>query len=181
MLVTLTSMACGPIASFRPASGLMPDRSLEVGAGVARVSPRPYVDEPSASAGQAWVTGEVSEHRVALSAISAFDSDALGIGGGLRVNAIRSDRFHGGVEGELGYLWFSLSLPVAIRIVDQSYLYASPRLFNWSVEPAFGIPVGGSVRVYDGFILRAEWQRSWQNFKYYNRRDHLGVAAAYQF
>jgi hypothetical protein len=181
MLVTLAGVSCGPVANFRPASGLMPDRSLEVGAGIARVSQRPYVDEPSASAGQAWVTGEVAEHRVALSAISAFDSDALGIGGALRVNAIRSDRFHGGIEGEAGYLWLALSLPVALRVLDQSYLYAGPRLFNWSVELAFGIPVGSSVRVYDGLIVRAEWQRSWQNFKYYNRRDHLGAAAAFQF
>jgi hypothetical protein len=179
-LVACTA-ACGPIANFRPASGLMPDRSLEVGTGVARVSPRPYVDEEPATAGQVWVTGEVGDHRMALSAVSAFDDDAIGVGGALRVNAIRADRFAGGVEAELGYGWFSLSLPMALRLVDQSFFYVGPRLFNWSLDPGFGIPVGLSVRVYDGFILRAEWQRSWQGFKYYNRRDHLGAAAAYQF
>ena len=60
-------------------------------------------------------------------------------------------------------------------------MYAAPRLFNWSRDLAFGIPVGASFRLYDGFILRAEWQRSWQDFKYYNRRDHYGAALALQF
>ncbi len=159
----------------------MPGRSLEVGAGAAVVTPRPYVDEPSGKAAQMWVTGEMDHHRVALSAITAFDSDAAGVGGAFRVNAIRSDRFATGIEAELGYIWVGASIPASLRIVDQSYLYTAPRLFNWGLEPAFGIPVGASVRVVDGFILRAEWQRSWQDFKYYNRRDHFGAAAAYQF
>lgn len=159
----------------------MPDRSLELGVGVARVSPRPYVEESSADVGQAWVTGELSRNRVALSAITAFDSDALAVGGALRVNAIYTDRFSGGFEGEIGYLWGGFSVPMAVRLFDQTHVYTAPHLFNWGIDLAFGIPVGLSVRVYDGFVLRAEWQRSWQDFKYYNRREHLGVAAAYQF
>lgn len=181
VLIAVVASACAPVASFRPASGLMPDRSLEVGLGAARVSRRPYVDEPSATAGQAWVTGELGGHRVALSAISAFDSDALALGGALRVNAVHADRFTGGVEGEVGYLWFGVSTPIALRLFDQTHLYTAPRIFNWGIDLAFGIPVGLSVRVYDGFVLRAEWQRSWQDFKYYNRRDHVGGAVAYQF
>jgi hypothetical protein len=68
-----------------------------------------------------------------------------------------------------------------LRLIDQSHVYTAPRLFNWSRDLSFGIPVGVSVRVYDGFILRAEWQRSWQDFKYYNHRDHYGGALAVQF
>lgn len=159
----------------------MPDRSLELGVGVTRVSPRPYVEESSADVGQAWVTGELSRNRVALSAITAFDSDALAVGGALRVNAIYTERFSGGFEGEIGYLWGGFSIPVAVRLFDQTHVYTAPHLFNWGIDPAFGIPVGVSVRLYGGFVLRAEWQRSWQDFKYYNRREHLGIAAAYQF
>jgi hypothetical protein len=172
--------ACAPIASFRPASGLMPGRSLEVGAGAAMVTARPYVNESAAGAGQVWVSGEIGESG-ALSAISAFDTDALALGGALRVYALRADRFAGGGEVELGYAWAALSLPVAVRIVDQTWLYTAPRLGNWSFDAFFGIPVGASVRIYDGLMLRAEWQRSWQDFKYYNRRDHYGAAMAYQF
>lgn len=159
----------------------MPDRSLEVGAGIAKVTRRPYVDEPSASAGQVWVSGEVAHRRIGLTAIAPFDDDAAGFGGALRVNALRTDRLAIGNEVELGYAWFGLSLPVAVRLFDQSHVYTAPRLFNWSRDLAFGIPVGASFRLYDGFILRAEWQRSWQDFKYYNRRDHYGAALALQF
>ncbi|MEZ4222796.1 MAG: hypothetical protein R3B13_17780 [Polyangiaceae bacterium] len=180
-LLVLSCNACGPIASFRPASGLMPERRLEVGAGIAGVTPRPYVDEPSASAGQLWLSGELDDHRVALSAITPFDDDAIGVGGAMRINALRTDRVFAGVEGEVGYLWFGLSLPLAVRVVDQSHLYATPRLFNWGRDLAFGVPLGLSLRVYEGYVLRAEWQRSWQDFKYYNRRDHYGAALAVQF
>jgi hypothetical protein len=172
--------ACGPIASFRPASGLMPDRHLEVGAGAARVTARPYVDEDPASAGQVWVSGDVGE-RLSLTAISAFDSDALGLGGAARVNMIRFDRFAAGSEVELGYAWAAVSLPLALRVVEQTWIYSGPRLGTWGLDRCFFIPLGVSVHVYEGFILRAEWQRSWQDFKYYNRRDHYGLAAAYQF
>ncbi|HMR06807.1 MAG TPA: hypothetical protein PKA88_13550 [Polyangiaceae bacterium] len=159
----------------------MPDRGWEVGAGVAQVTPRPYVDETAASAGQLWVSGQVARDRIALTAIAPFDDDAAGFGGALRFNAIDVGPFNAGVEGELGYLWLGLSTPLSLRIIDQSHVYTAPRLFNWSRDLSFGIPVGVSVRVYDGFILRAEWQRSWQDFKYYNRRDHYGGALAVQF
>jgi hypothetical protein len=43
------------------------------------------------------------------------------------------------------------------------------------------VPAGLSVRIYDGIVIRGEWQVSWQNFMYYNRRDHWGLAGAYQF
>jgi hypothetical protein len=94
---------------------------------------------------------------------------------------LAEDRLAGGVEAELGYAWAAVSLPVSVRLFDQSFLYSAPRLGTWSDGAIFGVPLGVSVRVYDGFILRAEAQLSWQGFKYYNRRTHLGGAVVYQF
>src|SRR5262245_56971779 len=106
---------CAPLARFRPASGLMPGKSLEPGAGVAYVAPRPRVDEPTRGAGQVWLSGEPGS-RVSLSAIGAFDVDAFALGGALRVDFLRADRAVAGVEAELGYAWAALSLPFALRL-----------------------------------------------------------------
>lgn len=177
----MTGLAgCAPLASFRPASGLMPGKRLEVGAGAVAVGPRPFVEESTQGAGQLWLMGDTSP-LVTLSAIGAFDDDAFALGGALRLNAVRTGRFAGGVEGELGYAWAAISLPLAVRAFDQTWLYSAPRLGNWSDDPSFGVPLGASVRVYDGFVLRAEAQLSWQDFKYYNRRFTFGGGAAYQF
>ena len=172
--------ACSPIANLRPASGLMPGKKLEVGAGAAAVSPRPYVTEDWQAAGQVWATGNTSS-LITLSAIGAFDSDALAAGGALRVNLVRDSRLAFGVEGELGYAWAALSLPVAVRLFDESWVYSAPRLGTWSSDPIFGVPLGLSLRIYEGFSLRAEGQVSWQNFQYFNRRMHYAGAAVYQF
>jgi hypothetical protein len=173
-------VGCGPLASFRPASGLMPDRRLEAGLGISEVTARPYVNESSANAGQAWLTGDVGR-RLSLTAIAAFDDDAAALGGAARFTPLRFDRFVGGFEQELGYAWFAVSTPMALRVVDYTWIYTAPRLGSWGAYLSFGIPVGVSVRVYDGLMLRAEWQRSWQEFKYYNKRDHYGLAIAHQF
>jgi len=172
--------SCSPIANLRPASGLMPGKQLEVGAGAAVLSPRPFVTEDWETTGQVWVSGNTSS-LITLSAIGAFDSDALAAGGALRVNAVREPRVAFGIEGELGYAWAALSLPVALRLFDESWLYSAPRLGTWSSDPIFGVPLGLSLRVYDGFSLRGEAQVSWQNFQYFNRRAHFAGAAVYQF
>ena len=172
--------SCSPIANLRPASGLMPGKKLEVGAGAAALRPRPYVTEDWEEAGQVWVTGNTSS-LITLSAIGAFDSDAVAAGGALRVNLVRESRVAFGVEGELGYAWAALSLPVALRLFDESFIYSAPRLGTWSSDPIFGVPLGLSLRVYEGFLLRAEAQVSWQNFQYFNRRTHFAGAAVYQF
>jgi hypothetical protein len=172
--------ACSPIANLRPASGLMPGKKLEVGAGAAVLSPRPFVTEDWESAGQVWVSGNTSP-LISASAIGAFDSDAVAAGGALRVNLVRKSRVAFGVEGELGCAWAALSLPVALRVFDQSFLYSAPRLATWSSDPIFGVPLGLSLRVYEGFVLRGEAQVSWQNFQYFNRRAHYAGAAVYQF
>lgn len=173
-------VGCGPLATFRPASGLMPDRRMEAGLGVSAVTPRPYVNEGPASAGQAWLSGNIGP-RFALTGIAAFDDDAVAAGGAARFTPLKRDRVVAGLEQELGYAWFAVSTPVAVRLVDQTWLYTAPRLGTWGVDLSFGVPVGLSVRVYDGLMLRAEWQRSWQDFKYYNERDHYGLAVAHQF
>jgi hypothetical protein len=172
--------ACSPIANLRPASGLMPGKKLEVGAGAAVLSPRPYVTEDWESAGQVWVSGDASS-LISVAAIGAFDRDAVAAGGAFRVNLVRESRVAFGVEGELGYAWAALSLPVALRVFDQSFLYSAPRLGTWSSDPIFSVPLGLSLRIHDGFSLRAEAQLSWQNFQYFNRRAHYAGAAVYQF
>ncbi len=180
LLCTAALASCAPLASFRPASGLMPERKLEVGAGVAAISPRPYVVEEWRATGQAWVSNDVGK-RANVSGIVAFDDQAAAIGGALRVNAVRTDRFAAGVEGEGGYLWMGISVPVAVRLFDYTWLYGAPRFGNWGLDPIGGFYLGANVRIWDGLMLRGEWQRSWQDFKYYNRRDHYGGAVAYQF
>lgn len=158
----------------------MPDRRLEAGLGITEITARPYVEESGATAGQAWLSGEVTP-RLTLTLLTAFDDDAAALGGAARFTPLRYDRFAAGLEQEVGYAWFALATPMAVRVVDQTWLYTAPRFGTWGTYLYFGIPVGLSVRVYDGLMLRAEWQRSWQDFKYYNRRDHYGLAIAHQF
>ena len=184
-LIASISMAwavvgCSPVANLRPASGLMPEKKLELGAGVAALGPRPFVSEEWQASGQLWVTGNASQ-KITLSAITAFDTDAIAAGGALRYNALFHDRVKGGIEAELGYAWAAVSLPIALRVFDQSFVYTAPRLGTWSDDPSFGIPLGVSLRIYEGLFVRGEAQVSWQDFKYYNRRAHLAAAAAYQF
>lgn len=180
LLVIFVLTGCSPVASFRPASGLMNDRDLEVGVGAAAVSPRPYVEEPWQGVGQFWVMGEPTRF-LALSAIGAFDDEAFALGGAARLNYLRLDRFVAGAEGEAGLLWAAVSLPFAVRVFDQSFVYSAPRLGTWSSDALVSLPLGTSVRIYDGFMLRAEGQVTWQGFHYYNRRVVVGGAAAYQF
>jgi hypothetical protein len=144
------------------------------------VTPRPYVDEESHGVAEVWfstVLGEQSD----LTALVAFDDEALAMGGALTLRYVRTERIAAGAELELGYAWGAVSAPVSLRLVDRAYLYAAPRLGTWGMEFIFGVPVGTSVRIYEDFGVRAEWQRSWQGFQYYNRRDHFGFAAYYQF
>ncbi len=176
----LALIGCAPVASLRPASGLMPGRSVEVGLGGAATSPRPFVEEEWHGVGQVWMLTDLSP-ELTLSAIGVFDTDAAALGGALRWNALRTSRFAGGVEAELGYAWAALSLPGAVRLFDQTWVYTAPRLGTWSTDAIFGLPGGVSARVYDGFVLRAEAQVSWQDFQRFNRRTHLAAGAAYQF
>jgi hypothetical protein len=174
------SAACAPIASFRPAAGFVADDSLEFGVGGVTISRRPYVIEEPRAIGQFWVSSEQSPSRN-LTILGAFDDQALALGVSLRLRFLRTRPFVAAVDGELGYLFAGLSLPFSVRLVDELWLYAGPRLGNWGLDPLVGAPIGVSARIYEGLHLRGEWQRSYQDFKVYNRRDHFGLAAAYQF
>ncbi len=180
LLAGLGLAACAPLASFRPASGLAPDRSFEAGMGFAVVEPRKYVDESAASADQVWLTGEPSRW-LSLTAITAFDTSALGVGGAARIYALRRHRFAVGVEAEGGYGWVGASLPLAARPLEPIWIYAAPRVGNWGVDPLFGVLGGVDVNVQGGLHMRAEMQTNWQNLKYYNKRTIYGFALAYQF
>jgi hypothetical protein len=180
LVLASAGVACSPIANLRPASGLMPGKKLEVGAGAAALSPRPFVSEDWEYAGQAWLSGNTSS-LVTLSAIGAFDADAVALGGALRLNVLCAHRAALGIEGELGYAWAGLSLPAALRLFDESWVYTAPRIGTWSSDPIFGVPLGLSLRVYDGFAIRGEAQVSWQDFKSFNRRTQWAGALAYQF
>jgi hypothetical protein len=178
-------MACAPLAGLRPASGIMPGRSVELGMGAAALSPRPYVQEDWRSAGQVWVSADTSPYWT-LSGIAAMDRGAelkksLAIGGAARINTLRTDRLAGGVEGELGCAWIALSFPLALRALDETWIYSGPRLASFGSDVGFWLPLGVSARLYEGFMLRAEVQTSWADFKYYNRRTHLGAGVAYQW
>jgi hypothetical protein len=172
--------ACAPVSSFRPAAGLMPGTTRELGVGATVVTPRPYVAEPARAVAHVWFSSVLGE-RSDLTGLVAFDDDALALGGAVSLRYLKTDRFAGGGELEVGYAWAALSAPLSLRVFDQTHVYVAPRLGTWGLEPIFGVPVGLSARIYEGFIVRAEWQRSWQGFAYYNRRDHFGVAGAYDF
>lgn len=173
-------LGCAPLAEMRPGSGMMPGRSAEVGAGMVRLSPRQYVEESPANTGMMWFSGDASR-VVNLSVISAFDYNALALGMALRINALKYDRFAGGVEAQAGYGWVALTLPFAARLFDQTWVYSSPRFGTFGRDLSFGAPVGLSVRVWNGFAVRGEVQTSWQDFRYYNRRLHTALGVAYQW
>lgn len=158
----------------------MPGRDGEVGAGAAIVTPRPGVDEPLQGAAQVWTLGEPST-RLTVSAIGAFDVNAFAIGGAIRFNWVRGDRTALGVEAEAGFAWAAVSVPLAFRLFDETWIYTAPRLGNFGVDPLLSLPAGVSARMIDGFILRAEAQASQQGFVHWNPRAHLGAAAAYQW
>lgn len=175
----LTLASCAPLASFRPAPGLLEGRDVELGAGGVAVSPRPFVQEDWRGAGQLWGSLAVTDWLMVSGILVADDQAVLG-GGAARALLLRTDRFAGGVELELGWAWGALALPVAIRLFDESWLYASPRIGTLGDEITPGIPVGLSFRLHEGLFVRAEGQVSWARFSGFERRFHVGGAVAYQ-
>ncbi len=171
---------CAPLAGLRPASAPMPGRTFEAGGGAAFIGPRPYVIEEWRGTGQLWFTGRAGSW-LTLSVVGAFDTEAVAAGFAARADLVRMDRLAGGVEVELGWLWAGVSLPFAVRLFDQTWLYTAPRVGNFGDELLPSIPLGASVRIYDGFALRLEGQLSWADFSAFNRRIHLGLAGAYQW
>jgi hypothetical protein len=175
------ALDCAPLGELRPGSMMMPGRSSEIGAGLVHVGPRtPYVEESPANVGMLWASRDATR-AINVSLVSAFDRNALAIGAALRVNALRYDRFAGGLELQLGHAWGALVLPVAVRLHDQTWVYTSPRFGTIGRDPSFGVPVGLSVRVWSGLALRGELQSSWQDFRYYNRRLHSALGVAWEW
>jgi len=172
--------ACAPLAMFRPASGFLEGRTMELGLGAAAVSPRPYVNEPWAHVGQMWVTGQ-AKSWLHLSGIAAFDPQAMGLGGGARALLLRADRVRGGIDLEAGYGWAAASLPFALRLFDQHWFYASPRVSNYGIEPIVGFPIGLNLHLQPSAFLRIEYQSSWARLQAFNQRHHLGAALAVQW
>jgi len=157
----------------------MPGRGAELGAAGVVVSPRQQVEEPARAAGQLWAMTRAGG-RFTLSAIGAFDDDALGLGVAARFDAIETDRFAGGVELELGYAWAALSLPVAVRMFGRSWAYSGPRLSTWGIQPLASLPAGASFHAGDGVFVRAEGQVLIQDFVWGQPRWTAGLGAAYQ-
>jgi hypothetical protein len=180
LLSFLPLLACAPVAVMRPASGVTSGRCCEVGAAAARLGPRPYVDESAELTGQTWFTFE-PERWLALSAIAAFDDSAAAGGLAARWNALRTSRVALGPEVELGYAWAATSLGFAVRPIADCWIYTAPRFGTLGATWAIGVPVGVSIGTLYGFGLRAEWQRSWADLLYYNRREHLAAGVFYQF
>jgi hypothetical protein len=172
--------SCGPLASFRPISALPSESSHEVGLGTVALSPRPYVDERWAHAGQLWLTTKATSW-LQLSGISAFDAGALGVGLGATASIVRGRGFAAGVAAEAGYGWAAAGLPFAARLFGQTWIYGEPRLTNFGIYPAVGTPVGLSFHIDKGAFVRMEYQASWTQFHAYNLRHHLGAGFAVQW
>lgn len=181
LVLLLGAGGCAPLGELRPASGMMPGKSMEIGSGIVHLSPRsPYVEESASNTGMLWASADASRY-INFSLISAFDANAFALGGAIRVNALKYDRFAGGVELQVGHAWGALVIPVAARLFDQTWVYASPRFGTLGRDLSLGAPVGVSVRVWNGLALRGEVQTSWQDFKYYNRRIHTALGVAWQW
>jgi hypothetical protein len=174
------AIGCAPPMSLRPIGGLPLDRNAEVGAAFVRVGARPYVEESWQGVGQAWGSLRVSP-ALDLSAVTAFDNSGFAFGAAAKLAYVRGSRVWLGVEGEAGWAWAALALPASLRIVGELRVYTAPRIGNWGSEWTPGIPVGVSVPIYGGFVLRAEGQVSWADFKYYNRRFLAAGAVVFQW
>lgn len=181
LLLCATTIACAPLSSFRPASGLMDDRTGEVGLGGTLVAPRPYVDEPTRAAGQLWLSKRAWKD-LTLTGIGAVEPRAFAFGGAARADLLRTNRLVVAPEVELGVLWAATNAGAALRLFDETWVYAAPRFGNRGSTWAVDVPVGVSARVYDGFLIRGELRLSWAGeLSYYQQRRMLGVAIARQF
>jgi hypothetical protein len=180
MLTMIAAAGCAPPMSLRPIGGLPLTRDREVGAALAGVGPRPYAQESWQAVGQVWGSMHLTE-KLDVSAISAFDTSGLALGGSARYAFVQGSRVWLGAEAEAGYLWVAAVLHASLRIAGEFRVYTAPRFGNWGSEWTPGIPLGVSVPIYGGFVLRAEGQVSWADFKYYNRRVLVAGGLVYQW
>jgi hypothetical protein len=144
------------------------------------VTPRPYVIESGHANGQFWFTGKALDW-LSLSAVGAFDDKSALGGGAALARFLTTDRVVAGVGIEAGYAWAGASLSGAARLFDDAWIYSTPRVSNWGQFVDVAIPLGISVPIVSGFLLRAEGAVSWEKLAYYNRRFHVGGAVVYEW
>jgi hypothetical protein len=180
LLLAGSLLGCAPIAEMRPANGMMEGNTYEIGNALTVLGPRPYVEESGARVAQLWFAAEASK-RWSFTAVTAFDKSALALGGAARLSLLRLDRFAWGTEVQVGYAFGAFTIPLSVRLFDQTWLYASPRLGTLGRDLTPSTPVGISIRLFDGFMLRSELAVSWADFKAYNRRVHFGLGVAAQW
>lgn len=179
-VVSLVAHGCAPAASFRPAAPLLEGQQFEVGAGAVAVSPRPYVQTDEwRGGGQAWGTWAAASW-LELSLIAAADPEAAlgGVAGRLRL--FDADRFASAFDLELGFAWATVSLPIAVRLFDWTWIYATPAVGSWGRDVTVRGALGLSVRVVERLFVRVESQLNYPTLDAYQRRVHLGAALAWQ-
>lgn len=180
ILAVTLALGCAPVQSFRPADGLMEGKTSEIGMGGAVIGPRPYVDERAHGVGQLWISKQVHK-RVMLTGMGAFDVAAAALGGGLRLDVVKTRRVAASVEGELGFAWGALVVPASIRLVGSARLYTGPRLGTRGVNWAVDLPVGISMPLTGSWVVRAEYSSSWVELRNYQQRHMIGLGVAYQY
>jgi hypothetical protein len=178
--VVLLFAACAPLAELRPANGMMDGKTYEIGNAGVQLGPRPYVEEERARIAQVWFSAEASK-RFDFTGVAAFDKSAAAVGAAVRLKLLKLDRFAWATELQAGYAFAGLAVPLSVRLIDQTWFYVSPRVGTLGRDLTVAAPVGLSIRLYDGFILRVETQVSWADFKSYNRRVHLALGVAAQW
>lgn len=181
VLASLATVACSPVSNLRPASGLMDDRRFELGTAGSLIGPRPYVDEPTTGAAQLWFSGRATK-ALTLTGIASREPGSFAAGGAAQIRVLKTDRLALAPEIELGLVWGALNAGAALRLFEQTWIYAAPRIGSrgstWSVE----VPGGISIHVFDGLQLRAEYRVSWANeLSYYQQRRIFAAGLAVQF
>lgn len=83
-----------------------------------------------------------------LGAIAFAGATSVG-GGGLLIRSHSEDssRIRSALEVQLGWLWASIGVPVAVELTSDDWLYFAPRMWTgWSILSA-GLPVGVSTKL----------------------------------
>lgn len=180
LLVWNMTTACAPSQGFRPAGAPGTGRAHELGLAISSVRPRPYVIEPAREVGQVWWAARLRQPW-SITTLLAFDVSALAAGAALRFDALHTRALTLSAEAEGGFAWGAVSLPVALRVWNETGIYCSPRLGNWGALLTPFLPCGVQGELAQGLMLRGELQLSWADFEAYNRRAHWGVAVAHQW
>ena len=178
--------ACQPLASFRPASGIGADRDVEVGFGAGALGSKPFAVQGKLSgSGQLWISSEAADWLLLTGVLAIGETrrapqTAVAAGAAARVQAVELDRFALGAELELGWLWGALLVPMALRLFDETWLYAAPRFGSFGDELSAGFLAGISLHLHGGVFLRAETQWTWPRLDPFERRIYAGGALAVQ-